>query len=239
MLVSKAVFSAVVLLAFALPITSGHAAPDSYAAAVKADHPIGYWRLGEALGSSTAVDQSVNGNNGAYKGGITLGQPGFHPPGDTAALFDGRKGTRVVVPNSQALNPAKITMEAKISWSGPTQYPNQRILEKSYWYDPGQEFAQYALFIEEGHVRVEIRTGQGSSVDPICPSTTNPGNRVCAKSGAVVDPRVETQCSGNLRWELHPDLPQRYAGQYNSSCRGPCRRHRIPVAQSNPPSAPL
>src|SRR5437763_1786933 len=99
-LATKAMFSTVVLLAVALHVTSAKAAPDAYAAEVKADNPIGYWRLNETSGT-TANDLSGNGNNGTYGPGVTLGQPGLPPgvPGDKAALFDGLNG-RIVVPNS-------------------------------------------------------------------------------------------------------------------------------------------
>jgi Concanavalin A-like lectin/glucanases superfamily/CARDB len=137
--------------ALTLLATYAQAAPPSYAAQVLADGPIGYWRLGEAPGSPTAADSSVNGNNGNYTGGITLGQPGFHG-GDTAALFDGATG-RIVVPNSATDNPARITMEAKVRWDGPTGL-QQRILEK-------ESFAgttQYGLSVlPGGQVHVELR----------------------------------------------------------------------------------
>src|SRR5512138_353231 len=97
--------------------------------------------------SGTAADASGNANNGTYSGGVVLGQPGFHG-GDTAALFDG-KSARVFVPNSGSLNPALITMEAKVAWRGPNRL-QQRILEKSSY----QELAQYGLSIlDDGHVR--------------------------------------------------------------------------------------
>ena len=79
-------------------------------------------------------------NNGTYSGGITFGQPGFHG-GDTAALFDGATG-RIIVPNSNSLNPPHITMEAKVRWDGPNDF-HQRILEKSSF----PELAQYGLGI--------------------------------------------------------------------------------------------
>ena len=125
----------------------------SFTAEVLADQPIGYWRLGEAPGSTSAADASGNANTGAYSStGITLGQPGFHA-GDTAALFDGATG-RIVVSNSASLNPLNLTMEAQISWSGPDGV-QQRILEKSSF----AELAQYGLdVIDSGQVVVELRT---------------------------------------------------------------------------------
>jgi hypothetical protein len=60
-----------------------------YASAVLADHPVAYWRLGEASGT-TAIDSSAHLQTGAYFNGVSLGQPGALP-GDpnTAARFDG------------------------------------------------------------------------------------------------------------------------------------------------------
>ena len=150
MLVTKAAF---VLLALALQATSTQAAPMGFATEVSADGPIGYWRLGEGAVSASAADSSGRGNNGTYSGsGITLGQPGIQG-GDTAALFDGVRG-RIVVLNSNSLNPSNITMEAKIRWDGRNGF-QQRILEKSSF----AELAQYGLSIlDDGHVQVEIRT---------------------------------------------------------------------------------
>ena len=144
----------------------------NFANEVMADGPIGFWRLGEPLGSMTAADSSVNqmtatpnGNNGTCSpSGITFGQPGFHG-GDTAALFDGVRG-RIIVHNSESLNPPHITMEAKVRWDGWSKlltnwpgvagYLTQRILEKSY---SDQSGSQYNLTIgSDGHLQVEIRT---------------------------------------------------------------------------------
>ena len=51
-------------------------APSSvYRAAVLADSPLAYWRLGETSGT-VAHDETGNGHDGTYVGGVTLGQPG-------------------------------------------------------------------------------------------------------------------------------------------------------------------
>ncbi len=133
-----------------------------YADEVMADGPVGYWRLGEPRGSTTAADTSGNGHNGSVTGSVTFGLPGFHG-GDTAALFDGVTGTgRIVVPNSDTLNPQKITMEAKVRWDGPNGF-QQRILEKSFFVNGAQ--AEYSLsIIDDEHVRVELRAGGGPSL---------------------------------------------------------------------------
>jgi hypothetical protein len=53
----------------------------SYRAAVLADHPVGYWRLGEHKGP-TAHDESGHKHDGHYSGKITYGIPGaiVHDP---------------------------------------------------------------------------------------------------------------------------------------------------------------
>ena len=45
-----------------------------YAAAVLADGPVAYWRLG--AGSASAVDVTGNGNTGTFLGGVEPGAPG-------------------------------------------------------------------------------------------------------------------------------------------------------------------
>ena len=123
----------------------------NYADAVMADGPIGYWRLGEAPRSGTTADASGNGHDGSIKDGVTLGMPGFHG-GDTAALFDGATG-RIIVPNTELLNPVRITMEAKVRYDGPTNI-QQRILEKESY----AGITQYGLSVQvDGRVYVELR----------------------------------------------------------------------------------
>src|SRR5712692_1745046 len=159
------VVPAVVLLTLVLLATFARAAPDQFATQVLADGPIGYWRFNEASLSDGALDRSgrpipINGTYSAT--GITLGQPA-PAGGDPAALFDGTSG-RVIVPNSDMLNPSHITMEAKVAWFGPKGQPiQQRILEKSSF----PELAQYGLSVTAaGHVRVELRTSSATtSVD--------------------------------------------------------------------------
>jgi hypothetical protein len=63
----------------------------AYRAAVLADSPIGYWRLGDAPGSDSCHDESGHGHDGTLsKGGVTLGAAGaLSNDADTAAQFDG------------------------------------------------------------------------------------------------------------------------------------------------------
>lgn len=160
----------------------------NFAAEVLADGPIGFWRLGELPGSVTAADASGNGNNGGCSGTITFGQPGFHG-GDTAALFAGVTGPasgRIIVLNSNSLNPPHITMEAKVRWDGPNGF-YQRILEKSSF----PELAQYGFgILPDGHVRVELRTSSATvsvNVDSIALVATGVETHLVATyDGAVI-----------------------------------------------------
>ncbi len=48
----------------------------AYEKTVLADHPAGYWRLGETAGATVAVDSSGHKRNGAYHGKPKLGEAG-------------------------------------------------------------------------------------------------------------------------------------------------------------------
>ena len=80
------------------------------------------------------------------------------PAGDTAALFDGVTG-RITVPNSDELNPTRITMEALVRWDGDTGL-QQRIVEKESWVG----IPQYSLSVrEDGRAHVEDSEESGSA----------------------------------------------------------------------------
>lgn len=66
-------------------------APANYASVVLTDHPVGYWRMDAASGT-TELDRSGNGNSGTITGGVTLNQAGAIADGDAAELFDGSSG---------------------------------------------------------------------------------------------------------------------------------------------------
>jgi hypothetical protein len=60
-----------------------------YAAAVLADAPVAYWRLGNAS-QDVALDETGNGNIGTYQGGVAPGMPGpLVGDADSATEFDG------------------------------------------------------------------------------------------------------------------------------------------------------
>lgn len=77
--------------------------PSGYAATVTADHPVAYWRLGEASGP-TALD-SWGTNNGTYHGLETFGLPGaIGGDPNTSVDFSGDGSSLVKVPYSSDLN---------------------------------------------------------------------------------------------------------------------------------------
>ena len=80
-----------------------NAVATTYSAEVLADTPAGYWRFGEASGT-TLTDSSGNANHGTYVGGVTLGAAGaLVGDPNTAATYDGVNdyGT---VPDSASLH---------------------------------------------------------------------------------------------------------------------------------------
>jgi uncharacterized repeat protein (TIGR01451 family) len=121
-----------------------------------ADHPAGFWRLGDPAGSSTAADASGHGINGAVDTGVTLAQPGAIT-GDTAATFPGT-GPAITVPQSTLLElVSAVSVEA---WVRPTLAgQNGGIFEKTVG---GRVNSQYMLFLEGGVAKFRVRTASGA-----------------------------------------------------------------------------
>jgi hypothetical protein len=86
-----------------VPATLAVVTPSGYAAAVIADNPVGYWRLGEASGP-TALD-SWGTNDGAYFGTETFGLSGaLARDGNTSVDFAGNGASLVRVPYNAGFN---------------------------------------------------------------------------------------------------------------------------------------
>jgi hypothetical protein len=93
----------------------------SYSAAVLADAPAGYWRMGETSGT-TMTDATPNGNNGSYAGTVKLGQPGaLAGEKVTAVEFDGHTAG-ATVPSSASLKLTRITIELWIKKTTESGY---------------------------------------------------------------------------------------------------------------------
>ena len=90
----------------------------TYSATVLADHPVAYWRMDDAAGS-TMADASGNANNGRYVGIYSLGQTGAIAGG--AVAFDGQSGAASVM-NSPSLQVNTVTIEAWIKKRTDTEY---------------------------------------------------------------------------------------------------------------------
>jgi hypothetical protein len=92
----------ILLLVFVLSL-SAQVAQAAYVDVVDALNPLGYWRLGEASGT-TATDYTSS-HNGTYSGtGVTLGATGaLSGDSDTAVVFDGENGIIDIGPHTDLL----------------------------------------------------------------------------------------------------------------------------------------
>ena len=89
--------------------SSGNSVP--YQQEVMADSPLGYWRLGEASGTS-AADSSGNNRTGAYLSTPTLGVQGALIDDPNSAVGFNGVDEYVEAPYTAALNPSQFTVEA-------------------------------------------------------------------------------------------------------------------------------
>lgn len=87
------------------------APPTAYSGAVLADAPLGYWRLGEASGT-TMVDSSGNGRNGTYAAGVTLGTAGLITGDTDTAVTVSTAGGAGAIANDTWMNVDTFTAEA-------------------------------------------------------------------------------------------------------------------------------
>jgi Concanavalin A-like lectin/glucanases superfamily/Fibronectin type III domain len=95
--------------------------PSGYSAAVIADSPISYWRLGEASGTSAADERGVNA--GAYANSPSLGQASLlaNDSANKAVGFDGANDN-VRIPSSATLGlGSPLSLEA---WIKPAALPS-------------------------------------------------------------------------------------------------------------------
>lgn len=90
---------------------------------VRADSPSARFRLGDAVGSSTAAD-AVGGAAGSVRGGVTFGQPSLvESDANGAALFDGSTGYVTVAHRSQL---EVLTGGGYEAWIYATSYRDNR-----------------------------------------------------------------------------------------------------------------
>lgn len=138
--------------------SSSTGAPSRYAAAVLADRPVSYWRLGETCDTVAADARGVN--PGAYAGAPVLGAPGLlaDEPGSTGVALDGQ-AQWIRVPPSPSLDfSGLLSLEA---WVRPRALPPPdrfaAIVSKAGAYSLGFEGPRAALTLVRGGARYRVR----------------------------------------------------------------------------------
>ncbi len=108
---------------------AGNPTASSYAQAILADHPLGYWRLDETC-VGTVADSSGHGLNGMASG-VTPNQPGAIADGDAAMSFNG-SSSYVSLGDPAALQPRQVSVEAWVKTSSTT--PQIVVRKRFYGY---------------------------------------------------------------------------------------------------------
>lgn len=142
----------------------------TYASEVLADTPLGYWRLGEASGT-TAVDASGNGRDLAVNGTPTWAVAGA-VSGDTALTFDG-VDDHAVLNWASWQNVASLTVEA---WVKTTSTGILAVLDRD---NPSATLRVFQFRVNAGKVEfLRIRTAAGATAVVTCASVSkvNDGN---------------------------------------------------------------
>lgn len=94
------------------------AATSAYAAAVLADKPILYYRLGEKDIAGKALDSSISGRAATFKGGVVCGVPGaIAGDPDTACRFDNNTTAVFLADGPKFTGLVPYSLEA---WARPT-----------------------------------------------------------------------------------------------------------------------
>ena len=148
----------------AVGVAQAPAAGPSFRDEVMADNPAGYWRFGEATGT-TAIDETVNANPGTYLQAVTLGVPGaLATEFNSAARFDGGSGRMSVNdPASGVLDfgTGDFSLEA---WVKTTVNGERALFSKRdatrYWQvtvtDDGSHIGQLRMNVFDGAVTKEV-----------------------------------------------------------------------------------
>jgi hypothetical protein len=137
--------------------------PARYADEVSGAGANAWWRLGEAAGATTAVDE-MGESNGSYRN-VSTGVPGaLTNDGDTAARFGGANPTDdVVVSNGEALN-AGVDDFSVTAWIKTTSATGDRaVLTKEHATGPGWSLVVMDDTEVAGHLRAVVRDGSTST----------------------------------------------------------------------------
>ena len=88
---------------------------------IESSSPFAYWQLGDAVGSSTAVDSSGNGNTGTYASCVKLGKPGpIRDYSGTSGLFGRHQGCWMTATPAGSYT-GSFTVEAWVKPTGTTR----------------------------------------------------------------------------------------------------------------------
>jgi len=123
-----------------------------YVSVVGQDGLAGYWRLGEASGTS-AVD-SAGTNGGTYVGSPTLGRAGALGVDPNTAVGLSGSGQYVQLANTLAISTADFTLEAWFKTTGSAS-------EQRIWDDGGGNYVHIGV-LANGKVEAKARNGGGS-----------------------------------------------------------------------------
>ncbi len=111
------------------PVGLAVASFSPYAAAVLADHPVAYYRLGELPSNTIAADASGSGHNGFYEGNSILGVAGLIQDFNPAVNF-GTTGD-VHIADAPDLNFVNVPFTIEAWVSGIPSGGNRRIFDKA------------------------------------------------------------------------------------------------------------
>jgi RHS repeat-associated protein len=143
-----------------------------YPEAVEADSPIGYWRLDEASGATTATDSWAGEQNGTYSN-VALGQAGpLQGDSSTAAAFNGTTSS-VSIPDSPSLEMANTQAFSADAWI-KTSSTAQQVIASKLSASPVYQGWEFGVF-QGGLYLILVNSWSGNAIDVITSHTVNDG----------------------------------------------------------------
>jgi hypothetical protein len=180
----------------------------AYVHAVLADGPVGYWRLGEDIGT-IAHDSSGNGLDGIYQGNVTYGRPGaIVGDPDTAIVLDGSTAF-VRIPSSpriDGITNSDVTVEAWVA-DGLTE-----VAELFSAWDGGNG---YQVTWDNGEAGAYAPNGGARSPRPITDSNWHQVVVVWSAGTSTVYVDAQMVASGTA-----PFMPSAFENQIGNQCSG-------------------
>jgi PKD repeat protein len=157
------------------------------------DGPVGYWRLGESSGTTTA--DATGGPAATVVGGVTPGAAGVSGDGNTGMILNGSTGyVRVDTRDSLNFTTQSFSVEA---WARPTSLTSGAVLQKGN--TSGYPGWQYRLSLTSGgkwRATVFVGSTNVTATDTGTPSTTRWTHLVLVRSGAQLTLYVNGVAAG-------------------------------------------